>query len=162
MKYRKKPVVVEAFQMTEKRRKDNADWPEWLHRAWNEPAGSTGSVYPILREPYLGRVGGLLWASVMVGLEKEGEDHLVIGTTEGKMRVEWGDWIIQGVKGELYACKPDIFEATYETVEDPSKCTVCGGRRKVTREALAPYYSPGTLFFAQVPCPACLGTGRPK
>lgn len=39
-----------------------------------------------------------------------------IKTLEGEMKVNDGDWIIQGVKGELYPCKPDIFEATYERV----------------------------------------------
>jgi hypothetical protein len=41
---------------------------------------------------------------------------LVIATLEGMMRAEPGDWIIRGVNGELYPCKPDIFAATYETV----------------------------------------------
>jgi hypothetical protein len=36
---------------------------------------------------------------------------------EGKHLVGWGDYIIQGVKGELYPCKPDIFEMTYEEVK---------------------------------------------
>jgi hypothetical protein len=40
-----------------------------------------------------------------------------IKTLEGTMRADRGDWIIRGVKGELYPCKPDIFEATYEPVE---------------------------------------------
>jgi hypothetical protein len=39
---------------------------------------------------------------------------LDIRTLEGTMRAEIGDWIIKGVKGEFYPCKPDIFEATYE------------------------------------------------
>ena len=39
---------------------------------------------------------------------------LGIQTLEGTMRADAGDWIIRGVKGELYPCKPDIFEATYE------------------------------------------------
>ena len=38
---------------------------------------------------------------------------------QGTMRVEHGDWIIKGVKGEFYPCKPDIFEAHYEKVEEP-------------------------------------------
>lgn len=42
--------------------------------------------------------------------------HLVIPTLEGDMRADAGDWIIRGVKGEFYPCKPDIFEATYEAV----------------------------------------------
>ena len=44
--------------------------------------------------------------------------HLRIPTLEGEMRADQGDWIIRGVKGEFYPCKPDIFEATYEPVED--------------------------------------------
>lgn len=40
----------------------------------------------------------------------------LIQTLEGGMYATPGDWIITGVKGEVYACKPDIFEATYETV----------------------------------------------
>jgi hypothetical protein len=91
--FRKKPVVIEAFQMTPERRRNNVDWPEWLNRAWNEERGATGSVYP-----------------------GKGE-RLAIATLEGVMVVNLGDWIIQGVKGELYACKPDIFEATYEPVD---------------------------------------------
>jgi len=39
-----------------------------------------------------------------------------IKTLEGTMTAQEGDWIIQGVKGELYPCKPDIFDATYERV----------------------------------------------
>jgi hypothetical protein len=42
---------------------------------------------------------------------------LVIGTLEGQMTAQIGDWIIRGVKGEFYPCKPDIFEATYEKVD---------------------------------------------
>lgn len=42
---------------------------------------------------------------------------LEIPTLEGTMRADVGDWIIRGVKGELYPCKPDIFAATYEKVE---------------------------------------------
>ena len=45
-----------------------------------------------------------------------GGDDLLIETLEGQMRCTTGDWIIQGVKGELYPCKPDIFAATYEPV----------------------------------------------
>lgn len=44
MKYRKKPVVIEAFQMTKERRWDNSEWPNWLNMAWNsEP--SEGAVW---------------------------------------------------------------------------------------------------------------------
>ena len=41
-------------------------------------------------------------------------DTLVISTLEGDMTAQLGDWIIQGVKGEIYPCRPDIFAATYE------------------------------------------------
>jgi hypothetical protein len=97
MKYRKKPVVIEAFQMTEERRWNNVDWPEWLHKAWNEPDFCEGAL--------------------SIDPDDPAKERLVIGTMEGVHRVTWGDWIIQGVKGELYACKPDIFEQTYESVE---------------------------------------------
>ena len=43
--------------------------------------------------------------------------HITIVTLEGKMKAQLEDWIIKGVKGEFYPCKPDIFEATYEPVE---------------------------------------------
>ena len=42
--------------------------------------------------------------------------HLEIQTSEGRMIASFGDWIIRGVKGEVYPCKPDIFQATYEKV----------------------------------------------
>lgn len=42
------------------------------------------------------------------------EDACYIDTLEGKMRATPGDWIIRGVNGELYPCKPDIFDATYD------------------------------------------------
>jgi len=45
--------------------------------------------------------------------------ELVITTLEGDMVTSIGDWIIKGIKGEFYPCKPDIFEATYEAVEQP-------------------------------------------
>ncbi|MGH2621969.1 MAG: hypothetical protein ACRDHG_15575 [Anaerolineales bacterium] len=96
-KFRKRPVEIEAFQMTRQRRVDNSEWPEWLNRAWNEPAGAPGSLYPA--EP------------------GTGEGLLSIGTLEGEHLVGWEDWIIRGVQGELYPCKPDIFELTYEPVD---------------------------------------------
>ena len=47
----------------------------------------------------------------------DGNDSLFIETLEGEMEAKVGDWIIRGVAGELYPCKPDIFEATYELAE---------------------------------------------
>ena len=97
IKFRKKPVVIEAFQMTPERRISNADWPPWLHQAWND-----GTLNPVNVEQFP-------IANV---------DLLSIRTLEGEHLVSWGDWIIQEVKGELYPCKNDIFEATYEPVEE--------------------------------------------
>lgn len=94
MKYRKKPVVVEAFQMTRERRMSNVDWPDWLHIAWNKRRGEPNSLFPTQHGT--------------------GDGTLSIATLEGCHEVSFDDWIIQGVKGELYPCKPDIFEATYE------------------------------------------------
>lgn len=97
MKYRKNPVIIEAFQMTKARRVDNIDWPVWLNRAWQEERGDGGSVFPT---------------------EKGSSDGTIsIGTLEGIMLVDFDDYIIQGVKGELYPCKPDIFKETYEKVD---------------------------------------------
>lgn len=47
-----------------------------------------------------------------MGKDKEG--NTVVATLEGAMKVSLNDWIIKGVKGEFYPCKPDIFAATYE------------------------------------------------
>lgn len=44
-------------------------------------------------------------------------DNLVVYTLEGNMLASPGDWLIRGVKGELYPCKPDIFAATYDAVD---------------------------------------------
>ena len=45
------------------------------------------------------------------------QDCLEIATLEGRMHARLNDWIIRGVAGEFYPCKPDIFEATYEAAE---------------------------------------------
>ncbi len=107
-KYRKKPVVIEAFQMTLERRWDNSEWPEWLHRAWN-------------RDPQENAIWTDSAAPVAGGHDSAAE--LICGTLEGVCRIAWGDWIIQGVKGEIYPCKPDVFDATYELVEPNAKGT---------------------------------------
>ena len=100
MKFKKKPVVIEAFQMTEARRQDNAEWPEWLNVAWNKSQGEPGAVFPVDFP------------------NSDGTDLLVIHTLEGVHLVGFGDWIIQGIQGELYPCKPEIFEKTYDPVKD--------------------------------------------
>lgn len=96
--YRKKPVVIEAFQMTEARRMDNSEWPAWLGEAWNGDRDAPGTLQRVNAAARL-------------------PDALEIVTLEGNHRISWGDWIIQGVQGELYPCKPDIFEATYEPAQ---------------------------------------------
>ena len=95
LKFRKKPIVIEAFQMTKERSESNAEWPEWMNQAWQLDRGAPGSIYTTE--------------------EGTGDCTLSIGTLEGQHIVSWGDWIIQGVAGELYPCKPDIFDATYES-----------------------------------------------
>jgi hypothetical protein len=94
MKFRKKPIVIEAFQMTEERRNDNSEWPAWLNLAWQKDDGGEGSLF--------------------IDVDDPDRQKLCIGTLEGVHRVLWGDWIIKGVKGELYPCKDDIFRMTYE------------------------------------------------
>lgn len=90
MKFRKKPVVIEAFRL------GPDAMPDWFldQMATNDVTTHNDD----------GRWGG-------------GPDYALIHTLEGQMRAEHGDWIIRGVKGELYPCKPDIFEATYEPAE---------------------------------------------
>lgn len=51
------------------------------------------------------------------GVVHRHDGKAIIQTLEGEMLVSDGDWIITGVKGEKYPCKPDIFEATYEPVD---------------------------------------------
>lgn len=87
MRYRKKPVVVEAIQF-----QDDAD----TLVAINEELGLDPTI----------------------GTYELGRPQIVIETLEGEMRAEVGDYIIKGVKGEFYPCKPDIFEATYERVSE--------------------------------------------
>ena len=55
----------------------------------------------------------------MLILIYKNKDLLYVKTLEGDHHVGEGDYIIKGIKGELYACKPDIFEMTYEEVEAP-------------------------------------------
>lgn len=97
MKFRKKPVVIEAVQYE---LKEFADYPLTFREVpnWLRDAIDAGVIRPEFR----------------------GEDYwyLVIKTLEGDMDVTPGDWIIRGVEGEIYPCKPSIFRATYEAVEE--------------------------------------------
>ncbi len=84
MKYRKKPVVVEAVQLTEENLLEVKDC-------------CNGELVP--------------------NAETSGY-ALYISTLEGIMCADINDYIIRGVEGEFYPCKPDIFEKTYEVVEE--------------------------------------------
>ena len=112
MKFRKKPVVVDATQWFE-----NGDHPEDdVYRRFED----TGAK-PV--KPREGAVVGYYRVSECDGQDtcrhcgRIMHDHGWIDTLEGGHIVCPSDWIITGVKGELYPCKPDIFDATYEVVE---------------------------------------------
>lgn len=64
------------------------------------------------------------------------KEHLNIATLEGGMEASPGDWVIKGVKGEFYPCKPDIFEATYEPVPE-TKPFMPLTERDLLREGIA-------------------------
>ena len=90
-KYRKKPVVIEAVRYTGHNGSNLRHW-----------SGDVIIESPVL-EPRAGNPTG---------------EYVQIKTLEGTMTAIVGDWIIKGIKDEFYPCKPDIFEATYEPVED--------------------------------------------
>lgn len=84
-KYRKRPVVVEAFKWTGD--ENQTEDPEWIVEAIRK---------------------GSVWFT---------DQGMVIKTLEGEHLARPGDYIIRGIKGELYPCKPEIFKETYEKVE---------------------------------------------
>ena len=88
MKYRKKPIVVEAWQWSGENKEK---FPDWLRNQIDIQFVNIDET---------------------IGLRL-----LLIDTQHGAAECSEGDFIIKGVKGELYLCKPDIFEATYERVE---------------------------------------------
>ena len=91
MKYRKKPVVIEAVRWTGKNR---GEIRFFCHR-------------------------GVFFSSARQNTEGfTTEWSLLIDSREGIMRAEIGDYIIKGVNGEFYPCKPDVFAKTYEAVEE--------------------------------------------
>lgn len=97
LRFRMKPTVVEAFQMTVNRRDDQSQWPHWMVDAWNRPIGEDGSLCMRGFGPHATRL--ILW------------------TKNGDVPIFSGDWIICSAGGELYMCKPDVFARTYEPVE---------------------------------------------
>lgn len=91
-KFRKKPVEIEARQFNG----DNADEIiMWINRPYDDECDG---AYLVPGGPFAGK------------------DALIIPTLEGDHRADIGDFIIQGVQGEFYPCKPDIFAATYDPV----------------------------------------------
>lgn len=106
-KYRKKPVVIEAFQWSYGMGHEN--YPKWAQDAFD-----SGDE------------------TLSIGIDKSAMT-LYIKTLEGVMTGDEGDFIIQGIQGEIYPCKPDIFEATYEAVvvDVPDYvCDQCKGTTK--------------------------------
>lgn len=103
--FRKKPVVIEAMQF-------DGTWGSALRvMRWGSGAYFVADGYEHdLRSA--GELGGST-GNVL----NEAMAFLVIPTLEGDHRADRGDWIIRGVQGEFYPCKPDIFAATYEAVE---------------------------------------------
>ena len=92
MKFRKKPVVVEAFQLNER----GLVGEDWFWNAVSENKVITHDFGKFNQNP--------AWCEIK--------------TLEGTMIAKAGDFIIRGVQGELYPCKADIFMATYEQVLD--------------------------------------------
>ena len=88
--YRKKPVVIEAHRI------GDDGWPDAIWEGVNE--------------------NKIILHLDTVGHPTRVVGHVEIATLEGVMRGDVGDWIIKGVQGEFYPCKPDIFAATYEEV----------------------------------------------
>lgn len=102
-KYRKKPVVIEAFRL------GIDSIPDWfMNRV------TTDEI--ILRGPGIPH-----WQCEYQGLRSA-----EIATLEGVMIAFKDDFVIQGTKGEIYPCKPDIFETIYDCVEEPAKEPVLG------------------------------------
>lgn len=93
MKFRKKPVVIEAVRY-------DGEWKTIID--WMEKLVAPGELlFPFGTEP---------------PITATSSGKLSIRTLEGTMTADIGDWIIRGIKGEFYPCSPDIFEATYERV----------------------------------------------
>lgn len=113
-RFRKKPVVIEATQWFK-----NGDHPEDSSNIVEMPGGakflSEGKVVRYYRHPDVPGTSECI-SSMPCGLTMH--DHGWIDTPEGGHTVCPGDWIITGIKGERYPCKPDIFLATYEAVDD--------------------------------------------
>lgn len=106
-RYRKRPVVIEAVQLLALKPvpvwgvRPNDGCPQWLIEASVEWRKNDG--------PSMALPVGKIWCT---------DIDVAIHTLEGVIYAKPGDWIIRGVHGELYPCKPDIFEKTYEAIND--------------------------------------------
>ena len=100
MKFRKRPVVIDAHQFLPG--VPGQEYPDWYIRSGAE---------------------GQHWM-------EDGSNNLKIKTLEGVMTASPGDWIILGVKGEIYPCKPDIFELTYEAIPPAAPPSAKGEGKK--------------------------------
>ncbi|WP_422804225.1 hypothetical protein [Streptococcus sp. FT1-55] len=96
MKYRKKPVVIEAVKL-EDNEQSIVNAIEFVYNVGME-TNALGRTYEINKV--------------------KSDKGLIINTLEGNMLASFGDYIIKGVQGEFYPCKPDIFADTYEIVEE--------------------------------------------
>jgi hypothetical protein len=105
MKYRKKPVVIEAVE-----------WTGENHREmFNFLTGKT--------EEYIASSDDQFYID-----HSQVKGGLILKTLEGEHIASIGDMVIKGISGEFYPCKPDIFELTYESVVNEEKrCQFCGG-----------------------------------
>lgn len=111
MKFRKKPVVIDAVQWHQ-----NGDHPEdnceTFKGSDGKPSLSEGEVVRYYRHPAVPSTDSCAYCTRMF------HDHGWIDTLEGGHIVCPGDFVITGVKGERYPCKPDIFAATYDEIEE--------------------------------------------
>jgi hypothetical protein len=98
MKYRKKPVVVEAWRWMFSTEQEPA--PAWINNALGQWPKIGGIAFWPDGNPYISD-----WSF---------KPHIEVVTLEGIMRAQPSDYIIRGVNGELYPCKSDIFDVTYE------------------------------------------------
>ena len=116
-RFRKKPVEVEAWEFTREALKSTDSWVRLY-----------GNELHLISQ-YAGEVL-----------------YIEIDTLEGTMRANLGDFIIKGIQGEFYPCKPDIFKATYEAIQKLNKfiggtnyassqlCSNCGNKSSQTKD----------------------------
>lgn len=90
MKFKKKPVEIEAVRVSDLLKAAASNWkelPTWVRTSYEQ--------------------GDIVF----------GSGRIFIHTSEGEVQAEIGDWVIRGVRGEIYPCKPDVFSMTYEEIQ---------------------------------------------